>query len=361
MIATLGFRAIVDPLVGAMGLETGAARLVAVEGRGFADRRLGKLALVQRALGEAVVRRALVVTDSSTDDLPLLAACASPQRTLWPNAQFRRALLGVYFPGEYVSHVKRPGQHYIRRGILQDDFAYWVLSSIAIAAVPWQHIAGLALLLFSFWTIYERGYVDNDHVAARHERDPKLSAEFHAAMVATPALLPWVWAAVTGAAGVIVLRLPLAARPFDLVKWAAVLVATHLWFKMYNRLDKESRVWPYAGLQFLRAAAFAVLVPVLPVGSIALGAHVLSRWVPYYIYRYSSGWPEGRPYTTQLLFFLVPAFLVAITPGRFLLFNWTTVALVAWGVIRARKELLAMLAALSSVTSAARPVRDGAH
>jgi hypothetical protein len=357
VIATLGFRSIVEPLVQAMGL--GGLPLVAVHGNGFADRRRGKLAMVDQEIGAEVVRRALVVTDSSTDDLPLLAVCARPLHTRWPQARFRRALTGVYLPGEYLTHVKRPGQHYIRRAILQDDFAYWVLSSIALASAPWHHVVGLALLLLSFWAVYERGYVDNDRIAALHEREPKLSDAFHTGMVATPAWGPWIWAAAAGLAGVVVLRWPHLPAALDLAKWAALLVATHLWFAGYNRLDKSSRVWLYAGLQLARAAAFIVLVPVLPIGAVAIGAHVLARWVPYYIYRFSgAGWPDGRPQTTGLMFFIVLAVLLAVSEGPAALLNWTTVALLAWAVFRARNEIRTLLAALTRV---ARPATDPSH
>ncbi|HEY6514348.1 MAG TPA: hypothetical protein VI032_20395, partial [Burkholderiaceae bacterium] len=75
VITTTGFRPIVTPLVVALGLPR--AQIVAARWSTFADRRDGKLQLVQRALGDDVVRRALVLTDSS-QDLKLLDACARP-------------------------------------------------------------------------------------------------------------------------------------------------------------------------------------------------------------------------------------------------------------------------------------------
>src|SRR4029077_17634589 len=99
-------------------------------------------------------------------------------RTLWPQARYRRALGDVYLPGEYISKIKQPGGRYIFRGVLQGDFAFWLLSSIGLSANGAVHVVGLLLLLLSFWAIYERGYVDNDLVASRYEADPKLSATF---------------------------------------------------------------------------------------------------------------------------------------------------------------------------------------
>ncbi len=183
IIVTVGFESIVRPLIAAFGMPD--TQLVAARGFGFRDRRRGKLAMAVEALGEEIVRGALVVTDSP-QDAPLLEAAARPLRTLWPDAKYRRALGRVYLPGEYLSRVKRPGERYIWRGIVQEDLVFWILSSIGLAVHPFAHILGLILLLISFWAIYERGYVDNDRAAEHFEHDPKLTAEYHEAPVATP-------------------------------------------------------------------------------------------------------------------------------------------------------------------------------
>ncbi len=337
IIATVGFQPIVDPLVRAMGL--GELRLIAPTLHGFADRRRGKLDMVREALGDATLKQALVLTDS-VEDAPLLRACGRPLRAVWPEARYRRAFSGVYFPGQYLTLVKRPGERYILRGILQEDFAYWVLASLELAAVPYLHVFGLLCLLLSFWAIYERGYVDNDRVAAKFEADPKLSAAFHREVVATPTWPPWVWASVSGAIGVVLLRWPVAPSPLDYAKWAGTLIAVYLCFKQYNRLDKSTRVWLFSVLQFARGAAFTVIVPVLPIGAAGLGAHVLARWVPYYLYRLGSGqWPEAQTQTMRLLFFVVLAALLAISQGIGVLLNATTLGLLAWSVFRANQEI----------------------
>jgi hypothetical protein len=271
---------------------------------------------------------------------------------VWPQARCRAALGDVYLPGQYLSLVKRPGERYITRAILQEDFALWVLCSIALAAVPLAHLGGLALLLLSFWTIYERGYVDNDRVAARWEADPKLSAAYVAyvanddPVVATPVWQPWLWAAAAGAAGVWLLRWPGVPAAADLLTWAGVLLATHAWFTLYNRFDKGTRVWLFIGLQFARSAAFVALVPVSEVGAAALGAHVLARWVPYYVYRIvGQAWPDAPFHLTRLLFFVVLSALLALSSGLPAVLNGTALALLAWGLYRARQELATVCAA----------------
>jgi hypothetical protein len=343
IIATAGFQPIVAPLVAALGLPQ--AKIVAARLSPFADRRGGKLHLAIGALGDDTVRRALVLTDSA-QDLTLLNACARPLRTVWPEARYRRALSGVYLPGQYLTQVKRPGQRYIVRGILQEDFAFWVLSSIALAALPVLHVLGLLFLLISFWAIYERGYVDNDRIAARFEVDPKLSAEFLDSPVATPPWQPWIWAFACGAVALVLLRRPAAPVPADFAVWAVVLLATYGWFTLYNRFDKGTRVWMFAGLQFARSAAFVALVPVVPIGAAALGAHVLAKWVPYCVYRMGGKeWPEAPFHLIRLLFFVVLALLLAFSQGLSPLLSGTALALLGWNLFRARRELATALTA----------------
>jgi len=254
----------------------------------------------------------------------------------------RHALSGVYLPGQYLSRVKRPGTRYIVRGIVQEDFALWVLSSIGLALFPFLHLVGLALLAISFWSIYELGYVDNDRIAARYEADPKLSAAFHEAPVATPRVLPWIWASASGAPAIALLRWPEQPLPGDFATWAAVLLATHGWFLMYNRFDKGTRVWMFAGLQFARGAAFTTLVAIPLVGTIAIGAHVLAKWVPYCFYRLGGrDWPDAPVHLIRLLFFAVLVPLLGAAHGFAALLSWTTLGLLAWMVFRARTEIVA--------------------
>lgn len=337
IIATVGFQPIVAPLIAALGLPQ--ARIVAARLSTFDDRRSGKLHLVVEALGFDTVRDALVITDSD-QDLALLNACARPLRAVWPEARMHRALNSVYLPGQYLSQVKRPGSRYIWRGILQEDFAFWVLSSLALATLPLLHVFGLLFLLISFWAVYERGYVDNDLIGSRFEANPKLSAAFKDAPVATPRWQPWIWAIGSAAIALVLLRWPAPLNIFDLATWMIVLMATHGWFLLYNRFDKTSRIWLFCGLQFARSAAFVVLVPILPVGAAALGAHILAKWVPYYVYRLAGkDWPDTPFHLTRLMFFVVLALLLAIAEGLSSVVNWTGAALLGWNLYRARHEL----------------------
>jgi len=295
VILTTGFNPIVGPLLAAMGFAD--APLIAARTYSFADLRNGKLRMATRKLGVETVSRSLFVTDS-INDLKVLETCARPLRTLWPQARYVPALSDIYLPGEYISRIKHPGQRYILRGIVQEDFAFWLLSSIGLAIAPVTHVAGLLLLLLSFWAVYERGYVENDLVAARYEPDPNLSAAFGSVQVATPVVQPWIWALILGAAAVAILHPDKMGFVVHFARWVAVLILTYVCFVYFNRLDKVTRVWLYPLLQFARGAAFVVVVPIVPAGIAALGAHVLSRWMPYQAYRLTppsaGGWPGAR-------------------------------------------------------------------
>lgn len=340
IVVTAGFEPIVRPLLASLGL--GDAPLVACRAGSPKDRVRGKLALAIDALGDARVRNSLVVTDS-VDDHALLDHCARPIRTLWPDARYRHALRRVYLPGQYLTEVKRPGQRYIVRGILQEDYAFWLLSTVMHAALPPLHAAGLLVLLVSFWAIYERGYVDNDRSAQKFEHDPRLSRNFGLVEVATPTVMPWIWAAITGVIAIFLLRYPGQPLPQDFALWALTLVLTHVGFKVYNRVDKSTRIWLFPGLQLARTAAFVSLLTIGPAAALALGAHVIARWVPYYLYRVGNqDWPEAPFFLSRLMFYMLLWAMLAITQGHETLLTPTAGLLLVWNIFRARKDLVSV-------------------
>jgi hypothetical protein len=247
----------------------------------------------------------------------------------------------VYLPGQYIALIKHPGEHYIRRAVLQDDYVWWVLTSIALSLSPIGHVIGLLLLLMSFWTIYEMGYADNDKIADQFEAQPALTSAYHEVSVATPSVQPWIWSAVFGVLGLAAIRWPGTPAVKDCILWALGLVATYAWFALYNRSTKPARVWMYGGLQISRTAAFALIVPIVPIGAMALAAHILTRWVQYYVYRLmGKNWPMQTHFgITRLMAFLLLALFLGISVGWPAVINWTTLALLAWSIFRARREL----------------------
>jgi hypothetical protein len=280
----------------------------------------------------------------------------------------------MYFPGRYISLVKRPGQGYIWRGILLGDLALWFLCSVALYASPLFHLGVVALLGLSFWAVYETGYVENDRVAEAFEDEPKLSEAYWRGPVATPVLAPWIWALGAGFLGVLLLHWPTGAfrgqgrvretlsglerlsRPEeipwpavgrDLLAWLALLLALRAVFWAYNRLDKRTRVWVFAVLHLLRASAFVVVVQVTLVGTAAVIAHALARWVPYFAYRYAGkDWPAAPQAFMRLWLFLLLLIPLLEGFGRQLFRNNATfVVLLLWIAYRARKELVEVVRA----------------
>lgn len=335
IVVTRGARTVTAPLVAAFNL--GEAGIVATRPENFEDGLRDTLSLAVDALGQDTVRRALVVARSA-DDLSLFEACARPLRTVWPQARHRVALSDLYLPGRYVSEVRHAGERYVAHGILQEDFAFWLLGSIGLAALPVLHIAGLLFLLLSFWAIYECGYVDQDRLAAAGA-----ASEPGAPAVPTPRWDPWVWAVVSGAIAILLLRWPDLPSSADGAVWLGVLLATHGGFLLYNRIDKSTRVWLYPGLQFARAAAFVTLVPVAAIGAAAVSAHILARWMPHYLRRYGGKNPAAAPLpVTRLLFFAVLALMLALTQGFGAVLSGTAAALLAWMLLRARLDLRAI-------------------
>ena len=348
LFVTAGFQPIVAPLIAALGFAE--ARIVASRLDTTKDRLRGKVATALDALGEETVAKSMVLTNS-LEDLPLLDRCTRPLCTVWKDARYRRALGRIYVPGQYLTQIKRPGQRYIMHGIIRDNFALWVLCSILDAPSPVTHVIGLLALLISFWAIYELGYVDNDRVALLHEKDPKLSDTVGKIEVATPRLQPWIWAAAFGLVAVFLLNKPGELPLRDVAAWTAVLLGTHFGFWLFNRLDKSSRIWLYPALQFARSASFTVLVPVGLAASLALGAHVIARWVPYYIYRTSGkDWPETPCFLMRLLFYSLLWIILAITTQNFAaLLTTTALLLLLWNLFRARKELRQMDAGIHRI------------
>ena len=315
-----------------------------MRGLNFNDKRAGKLARLEARMGCGQIGQSLVLTDSM-DDAALLAKCGRGCLTRWPLATYRAAFGGVYLPFEYLSRVKRPNSRYIWHSIIQEDFAFWILASIAVSPAPVFHVAGLLLLLVSFWSVYETGYVDNDDMAAKYEADPKLSDTYASRPVATPRWTPWLWAATFGFAGTCVLAWPQPPHAAAIVSWMACLAATKACFLLFNRLDKKSRVWLFAPLQGARAAAIVVVVGIVPVGAAGLAAHAVSLWIPYLLYRHLTGsaWPKLPVFALRLMIFLIFAGLILASegPGRF---DWGVAAAFAgWNLFRARREVAAIV------------------
>jgi hypothetical protein len=91
----------------------------------------------------------------------------------------------------------------------------------------------------------------------------------------------------------------------------------------------------------LRIAGFVAIVPVPIVGTAALCAATIARWIPYLNYRASSGpWIEGMMHTIRLMMFCGISGLMANVMGWHILSaSYTAAALLLWMLFKARNEL----------------------
>lgn len=302
--------------------------------------------MAEDAMGQETLAQCAVITDSD-QDIDLLRASGAPLRVVWPEAAPEDTFRRLYFPTRYISKVKRPGSNYVRSVIVKEDIALWIVSSAGLATthlIP--HIIGLLLLAVSFWAIYEMGYIDNDRIAAKHEADPALTKEFHRRQLTIPLWKPVIWAIVTGVAGIFVLRLPETPRLLDFAEWAGVLLFLSGVYWLYNRIDKQTRIYVFPVLHILRTSAFVVLVPILPIAAIAFVIHIVIRWVNYYVYRIKQGpWPASDLSLVRLFTFFAGGILVVSRGQWGELVSTTALALLAWHLFLARHKLPAVIKA----------------
>ncbi|MFY0612044.1 MAG: hypothetical protein JXQ99_11000 [Hyphomicrobiaceae bacterium] len=300
VIASVGYRAIIGPLLRSMGLAE--VPLVACRILPFSDRLTDKLQLVESVLGRNTIEQAMTITDSR-QDARLLDASAAGQLVQWPQARYQAALSRVYLPFTYLSRVKRPGENYLWHGIIKVDLAFWLIASLPLAMNPAWHVIGVILLITSFWAVYETGYVDNDRIAKQFESDPQLSDQFFEHTVATPPLSPWIWAGVLGFLGLVALNAGALPSAETIAAWTATLVATWLTFYLFNRVDKTSRTYLYPLLQLFRVGAIMAVVPIVPVAIGGLCGAAVAAWVGYVVYRHQADnvWPRLYPGLFRLL------------------------------------------------------------
>jgi hypothetical protein len=114
-------------------------------------------------------------------------------------------------------------------------------------------------------------------------------------------------------------------------------------YYVYNRLDKQTRVWPYLLLQLFRGLAPAAVLAIGPVGLAAGAAQAAARWQGYFLYRASRAhgvfkWPETPARLAQLVLLLL--FLAVGGPD---LWTWRAALLAGWCALLARQEIATVL------------------
>ena len=184
--------------------------------------------------------------------------------------------------------------------LLGDDLVILTLAFVPLAAAPGPAVLAVSLLFLSFWAVYEAGYFENDDVSARLEADPRTPAAFDRFRRWSEPRA-WIWAVLAGAPGLVAVEasggwLP-ALGPADadgtrapsltagLVLWLAALAAMRLLFRVYNHVDKATRVVLYLPLQAVKYGLPALFLPLPAAGAALLVAQALRRWLGYLQYR----------------------------------------------------------------------------
>jgi len=237
----------------------------------------------------------------------------------------------IYIPLLYSEKVKRPNKNYFLNNILGEDFLILLLSFSYFSPHPFFSIVGLFLLQISFWCIYELGYIENDVIGDKFEEKAILSHSYKNYEHVYSSWQPWAWSIVLSLAGIITLsneqeiidglfiRLPMIdfGSKFnwtiqEIVLWVTFLVIVRITFRIYNHINKQSRVWLYSVLQAFRYCGFLAIVTTNVVGLMFLLSSILTRSIQYILYRYLGGKNNSWPMDFPRYFFCLLIYMLLI-------------------------------------------------
>jgi phosphoserine phosphatase len=362
-IVTHGFRFIVAPLVAAMGLDWRlvAAPLVSAP----LHRRRGKAEATRTRIGTEALSTATVITDTPNDDDDLIALSRESRIITPPEGWFKRAHASAYRPFAYISEAKHPGHRHLLRVFIGEDWLVLVLAGALPGPSPLLAALGLLLLVLAFFIVYEQGYYENDHrVQAFREPDPFLTnaqKTWSGTMSA-----PWAWTFALGLSlpGVALIAavhaadarwwptaLPEPTTSFPiavlgmLASWITLLVGSRLLFALFNRVTPQARVLLFPLLQAVKGIgiAWAVMLPIGHFGAALLLGQMVSRWIPYAIYRMNGPRWVTPDQTIRLIVTVTGALALVLGPAELSPFHWSGIPILLWCTFKARKEIRGMV------------------
>ena len=200
----------------------------------------------------------------------------------------------IYLPFYYLEAIKRPGKKYLIKTIMGDDLFILLL---CFDWLPKNHLVsgiGLFFILISFWCIYEVGYMENDLVAEKFEANPIISAAYLPYKPYIQWWQPWLWSLGLAIIGIYLLKkneiYHVLPKFLDsLGSWIVFLLIMRILFWMYNHLNKQTRTWFYLILQTCRYFGFCIIVKTTTTGAFFIVSNIISRLIPYIVYRYRGG------------------------------------------------------------------------
>ena len=265
------------------------------------------------------LRTVLFVTDSRSDS-DLLEAAGRPYLIQWPCEEFK-AYRNTYFPFRYTAEGKYRGEGVVRRHRFGEDLIVLVLAYQAfvggmggVPVVPEILLWNLWMLLslfFSFHSVYEIGYYENDFKASLLEEKPNVNSAVRAfrdypigrmgwlygVLFSVLAFLPgcffevaragpdsWIYSLMLDSGGNLISP-AIDVFCISIAAWVGVLIATRGIFRIHNRLPVSWRTSTFALLQGLKLMAFSVFFQLTFLGSALIFSQILRHLSNYIVYR----------------------------------------------------------------------------
>lgn len=349
IVASNGFRFIIQPIL--KQFRPFNSKLIACRFlQGLRDRKRGKYALLNATLGKDATDRSILITDSE-DDRPVLDQVAKPHLVVWEDARCVSMLATAYIPLFYMERVKKRNNKFIQKVIINEFLPLLLLLSWP-SPNPILHGTGLAFLLFSFWCIYEVGYMENDLVAEQYEKHPTLSKVYVDNKARISFSEPWFWAIAASIPGLFLWSLIelngqgalllewISSISSKILIWSLALFALRLLYWVYNYIDEKTRVWLYPVLQIFKFAVFMMFAPASYLVVAYFSAQVFARWIPYLIYR-NSNLAKFPSFPIQFSRLLILSFLLipfALAQGVETLMTGQMLAVLFISLYRAKTE-----------------------
>ena len=237
----------------------------------------------------------------------------------------------IYLPLLYSEKVKRPNKKYLLNNIIGEDFIILLLSFSYISSHPLANIVGLLLLQIAFWCIYELGYIENDVIGEKFEEKAILSHNYKSYEYSYSPWQAWAWSILLSLIGIVavsqdrvsalsIFSLPKNSLGINLnwivqavFTWLAFLIVLRILFRIYNHINKQSRLWFYFILQACRYCGFLAVMTTNVVGLMFLLSSILTRSIQYIIYRYLGGKNSSWPMDFPRYFFCLLIYILLIT------------------------------------------------
>lgn len=350
VVASHGFAFIIAPLLRAMPID---AELVASPfWSGFLARSRGKRLLLEQRYGASAVAGAAVITDHARHDADILEVVANPLVVVWPEARYERAFTRTYVPLVYTERAKHPTHLHLLGVFFAKDWMVLVLASALLAPSPLLTAVALGFLIVSFAIVYEVGYHENDYLGLRREKRPILNSERLALAGTVHEGQAWLFGALVAMPGALLLAFSQASawhpsgdlteRTVLLVAiWLALLALIRATFWLFNRIDERSRLLLHLPLQLMKGLwlVWALGLPLNHAGAALLLANSICAWLPYVVYRMGGVRWQTPDNMIRLLILLLLVSGTAAAGEAAGLLHWQAVAILAWALYKARKEL----------------------